>query len=415
MIKRLILIVSILFSTLSMAQEGTSSPYSFYGLGQTTFKGTVENQSMGGISIYADSIHVNLQNPAAYGKLRLTTYTLAGTHSVSNSSGQEGSASSSSTSLDYLAIGLPAGRFGFGFGLLPYTSVGYNIFSVDEAEGVETRFSGSGGLNKVFLSAGYELTENLSLGVDVNYNFGIIENKNIHIRDGIQYGSREINESRLQGFDFKFGVNYQQMLSDRLEFRGSAVYSPENNLASENERELATVAVLSDGQEALFDFRNISVDDSEMTMPSEYTLGAGIGSPRKWFLGVEYANAEASEFNNRSFASDGASYSSASKYRVGGFYIPDYSSLTSYFSRVVYRGGFRMEESGLNLNGEAINEFGISFGVGLPAGRYFSNANLGFEYGKRGTTNAGLIQEEFFKLSISLSLNDRWFVKRRFD
>ena len=74
-----------------------------------------------------------------------------------------------------------------------------------------------------------------------------------------------------------------------------------------------------------------------------------------------------------------------------------------------------MEETGLNLEGESIDEFGISFGIGLPAGRLFTNANLGVEYGQRGTTNAGLIQEDFFNVMIGLSLNDKWFIKRKFD
>jgi len=75
----------------------------------------------------------------------------------------------------------------------------------------------------------------------------------------------------------------------------------------------------------------------------------------------------------------------------------------------------RYEESGLYLNNEAIDEFGISFGLGLPAGTNFSNLNIGFEYGQRGTSNSGLIKENFFKLSLSLSLNEKWFVRSRFD
>src|SRR6056297_2105966 len=82
MTKRLILIVFILFSVITTAQERTASPYSFYGIGLNTFKGTVENQSMGGLSFISDSIHLNLRNPAAYGKLRLTTYSLGASHSV---------------------------------------------------------------------------------------------------------------------------------------------------------------------------------------------------------------------------------------------------------------------------------------------------------------------------------------------
>ncbi|MDE0599087.1 MAG: hypothetical protein OSB51_07915, partial [Dokdonia donghaensis] len=69
----------------------------------------------------------------------------------------------------------------------------------------------------------------------------------------------------------------------------------------------------------------------------------------------------------------------------------------------------------INLNGENINEFGISFGVGLPTGRRISNLNLQFEVGQRGTTNANLIQENFFNVGVSLSINDLWFVQSKFN
>jgi hypothetical protein len=100
---------------------------------------------------------------------------------------------------------------------------------------------------------------------------------------------------------------------------------------------------------------------------------------------------------------------------LGGYYIPNYNSFGNYFKRVVYRAGARFEQTGLNVNGQDINEFGISFGLGLPVGRLFSNANLGFEIGRRGTTDFGLIQENFFNTFISFSLNDRWFEKRLYD
>ena len=397
------------------AQEGTSSPYSFYGIGLNSFEGTVENQSMGGLSIYTDSIHMSLRNPAAYGPLALTTYTLGGSHSLINVKSSTEKENSTLTSLDYLALAIPAGKFGFGFGLVPYTSVGYNLASVDEAGGFATRYTGTGGINRVFLGAGYEISENFSAGLSVNYNFGNILNKNIYIREGLQFGSREMNESSLGGFNFEFALNYKAMLSEDLQLMASAQYVPESQISSDNERELSTITFASTGAEIVIDAQNFPLKDSELTLPSQKTFGAGIGSPRKWFLGAEYAHKGESNFSNRSFALKGAEYTDASKYRIGGFYIPDYSSLTNYFNRIVYRGGFRMEETGLVLDGEAINEFGISFGVGLPAGGVFSNINLGFEYGQRGTTNAGLVQEDFFKMMLSLSLNDRWFVERKFE
>jgi hypothetical protein len=82
---------------------------------------------------------------------------------------------------------------------------------------------------------------------------------------------------------------------------------------------------------------------------------------------------------------------------------------------VTYRAGFNYENTGLIINNESINNYGITFGLGLPLGGSFSNINVGFEYGKRGTTNSGLIEENYTNVFISLSLNDRWFVKRKYE
>jgi len=55
----------------------------------------------------------------------------------------------------------------------------------------------------------------------------------------------------------------------------------------------------------------------------------------------------------------------------------------------------------------------MNFGLGLPVGN--SSINLGFEFGKKGTTSNGLIEENYFNLSVGLSLSDIWFKKRKID
>lgn len=414
MTKRFFIIVFILFSVITTAQERTSSPYSFYGLGLNTFKGTVENKSMGGLSVFSDSIHVNLTNPAGYGRLRLTTYTIGASHTSIQMESSAESGSANTTSLDYLAVGIPTGKLGFGFGLIPYTSVGYRILDINTDLGRANRFTGKGGLNKVFLSAGYAVNRNFSFGVDFNYNFGNIQNRNILFRENIQLASSEINRSDLSGLSYKIGIDYERMLN-KLQFKFGAHYSPKVTLNSENQREIATMIEGANGSEQLIDVRLVDLADSDVTLPAAYTFGIGIGKPLKWFLGGEYTGSEAGDFSNRSFNLEGASFHQASKYNLGGYFVPDYNSITSYFNRIVYRAGVRYEETGLRLQGEDISEFGITFGLGLPAGQLLSNVNLGFEYGQRGTKNAGLIRENYFNAMISLSLNDKWFIKRRYD
>lgn len=62
------------------------------------------------------------------------------------------------------------------------------------------------------------------------------------------------------------------------------------------------------------------------------------------------------------------------------------------------------------LKNESINDYGMTFGLGLPVG--LSKINIGFELGKKGTTTQNLIQENYFNLNIGLSLSDLWFRKR---
>ncbi len=414
MIKKILVVMLVLVAVMSNAQEGTSSPYSFYGLGIQKFKGTVENRSMGGLSVFTDSIHLNLQNPASYGELRLTTYTVGSSYSNFEISNQTESSSGDNASLDYLAIGVPAGKFGFGFGVIPQTSVGYKLRSIDDND-IEQQFTGTGGLNKVFLSAGFKVNKNLSVGLDFNYNFGNIEEKSILSRPDVQFDTREITSSNLSSFNLSLGLVYKTMISDKLEWHASVVSTPSFSLTADSSRELSTILLGTNGEEVVIDRQETELEDSNIDLPAELKVGTGIGMPKKWFVGAEYIYLDSGDYSEALFTREDVEYSNASKFRLGGFYIPNYNSLTKYFSRVVYRAGFRYEETGLNINNESIDEFGISFGVGLPVGRLFSNANIGFEYGQRGTKDFGLVREDFFNVSISLSLNDKWFRKIKFN
>ena len=60
-----------------------------------------------------------------------------------------------------------------------------------------------------------------------------------------------------------------------------------------------------------------------------------------------------------------------------------------------------------------INDYGMNFGLGLPLG--FSKIDVGLEVGVRGTTYFNLVRENYFNLSVGLSLSDKWFKKRKID
>ena len=145
MLKNLFYLVLVLVSFSIYAQEGTFSPYSYYGIGNNTFRGTAENRSMAGLSIYSDSLHLNMQNPAGYSKLKLTTFAVGTTSNFLTLKDESESQSFTYSTIDYVALGLPFKKFGLGAGFKPMSSVGYEI-RTDEDD-VAKLLSGRGGVN----------------------------------------------------------------------------------------------------------------------------------------------------------------------------------------------------------------------------------------------------------------------------
>jgi hypothetical protein len=56
-----------------------------------------------------------------------------------------------------------------------------------------------------------------------------------------------------------------------------------------------------------------------------------------------------------------------------------------------------------------------SVGFGIPLKNDYSMINISLEVGKNGTSDKGLIQENFYLLHVNFSLHDIWFLKPKYD
>jgi long-subunit fatty acid transport protein len=416
MIKKIIVSACLLLSLVSFAQEGTASPYSYYGIGDVRFKGTVESRSMAGVAVEQDSVHINLENPASFSNLKFTTFTIGGTLNTVELKSDNKTATAKRTTLDYLAVGLPLGKWGVGFGLIPYSSVGYKIESLSgNLNATNRRYDGSGDLNRAFLGAGYKITPKFSVGADVQYNFGTIETSSLEFVTGIPVGTREMNTSMLSGFNFNVGAMYQTKINKKLTLYSGLNYTIENTLKSKNTRNISTVIYNSGFDFAVLDIVGEQKSNVDLLFPGKISVSAGIGESKKWLIGGKAAYQKTAAQANSYNESSNVGYGRYGSLSLGGYYVPNYSSFSSYAKRIVYRGGLRYEKTGLVVKGESINDIGLSLGLGLPITGSLSNVNIGFELGKRGTTNSNLVEENYAKISVGFSLNDEWFQQRKFD
>jgi len=422
MIKKIIGFLALLISFNTLAQRNNISPYSFFGIGDNTINKSVEEIGMGEIGgAFNSSYQLGFTNPASYSFLRFTTYALAGENKAIRIDDGTNKENGSAAALSYLALGFPIGEnAGFVFGLQPNTTVGYSLLQeITDTNGDLTAlnlFAGEGGTNKVFAGFGHKIGKQFSLGLEASYIFGTIENSLLNRRDGAPLATMQKSDSDVQGFSIKGGVQYQAKVSKKLKLKAGATVDLNNKLTNKGREIRFSLLNVPDGSVLPRDTTFVNSFDLTVKNPIKTVLSVGIGQENKWYAGLEYSFQNALIFDDGfSLNNSNFSYKKANRVSIGGFYTPKFNSVTNYWQRLTYRAGFSYKQTGLVVNNTDINDFGISFGVGLPIGRQLSTINLGFELGQRGETTNNLVKENYFNFRVGLSLSDKWFRKRQLD
>ena len=89
--------------------------------------------------------------------------------------------------------------------------------------------------------------------------------------------------------------------------------------------------------------------------------------------------------------------------------------------KLTYRFGAHYEKTYLNLKGTQLDEYGVAFGFAIPLTkavpglRLPSYINFAVDLGRRGTLVNQLIREDYIKLHLGFSLNDKWFGHYKYD
>ena len=408
----------ILISFLGYSQKSSYSPYSYFGVGDTNFSATVENQMMGGNTAYYDSVHQNMNNAASLSKLKFVNYSVGVDLKNTSYNSDSNNETSTAAGINYISVAIPTKLLSFSFGIKPKSSVGYLLENDDQTKDPSelNRFSGSGGLSNAFVSLGFELFKNWGIGFSTSYAFGSLNHYHTKILENIELYTRVSSESSVSGLDYNFSTVYQLNISEKTTLYTSLIYQPEANYKSKNNQIIQTLNPNGNfgGDFEQIDLNAVGLKETDIKIPKNISIGLGLGQDKKWFLGLNYKKTDGDGYKNQLMGLDNVEFKSSQTYSLGGFYLPKYDSFTNYFNTVTYRFGVRYKSGGLYVNNQQINEVGLNFGFGIPLAG-ISSANLGFEIGQRGTNKANLIKENFFSIRIGVSLNDLWFVRSMYN
>jgi hypothetical protein len=269
------------------------------------------------------------------------------------------------------------------------------------------------------MSNGWQIVPGfLYLGARVGYAFGSITNETVINIDEESFriigedtitSSKDFKTSnffrstRYSDFLVEGGLYMKKRIGEALDVNLGIVYELAANMRTKRDEKITVVDRLNPNPPT---DDILTESEGKTLLPAKYGVGLSLSKEFKWALGLDFYSRDWSKFES-DFESE-ESMTNSYKIILGGELTPDFFSATSYIKRISYQFGLNYERTPVEINNTNIDDFGINFGVSLPVGPA-SILNLGLNYGQLGTTQDGLIRENYLKFNLGMTFNDRSF------
>ncbi len=460
----LLLLVLVFGIQFVKAQEHT--PYSRYGLGFVYDNNTAQSAQMGGLgAAFRSGETVNYLNPASYSALQLTTFDGGFSGNFGKLKTNKIKEKQNSFSLNYLSLFFPVNKYWTtGLAMLPFSAKDYLISqyqSFDTSNAVKFEYEGSGTLYNMSWGNGFKY-KGFSVGFNLGYLFGKVNNNTFAypmdksgVFDNTAYTTWTFTNTKVSSFIWNAGGQYSLDIKSKKDtsktynivfgLSGSApikfgkgtytdkgIYTfrsgyqtyrtPDaglNDFIEEYIKPRTSTASILDTLSENFNQR------SDIRIPATLQFGIVASRGIKWRAGFDFKFQPWSKYKGYE---DNAASRLSNSWRIGfgGEFLPNDKNFSKFFTRIKYRAGFNYTRTNVTINNQSINEFGMNFGLGIPLiittsseegmlqKVYVYAFNVGLEAGIRGTTKSNLVQENFVRLRFGITLNDRWFVKRKY-
>ena len=486
----LIIFLCCLFQV-SRAQFDTQSPYSYYGIGTPVGNSLQNGFAMGGVShALRDSCYINYLNPAAYSSLDVTTLIFGFEGNFLTRIDQGQTFRNNNVFINQFGLGIPIihkhkfMNWGMFLGYAPYSQVGYRladsatvIMNIDTTSNTADtmlaryRYTGTGGLNTLTWGNAFQLGKNFSIGFNLHYIFGTSSRiRTLELPADKGYLSSRVEEkTRVNSFSFDVGMQ------SFFNFKTKRYTLPRRSVTPAKKDTLGhiiipkKVYILPDTMRGPITYKkyqfviggtynfgnsfdagfdqlgiqylagtfNTNVDTfllnptatGNITMPHAFGGGIALVNPGIWLLSADFNYKLWSGF--RYFDQPNLVFTNSFSFHLGTEFTPYFSDKFTgkrrFFKNISYRFGVRYYNRFYRPDSKQVDEYGFSFGFGLPFGFntsydpdgnqkiIISYINLGVEGGLANSRGSSLVNESFVRFSISVTLRDKWFNKRYYN
>ena len=407
------------------AQGGLLSPYSSFGVGSIQPYMNVRNMGMGGLAVgLSGKGDMNPLNPATY---RTGVDTLSvrfdigfniGMNSLRERQPDGSVARNQSTSggLGNLEFYFPVCKwYKMAIFLLPATDMHYKTSSFSDAGShigmTQLTHEGSGGIAKA--GWGHSLGWGpVSVGANFIYEFGTVtETATLSFLDdslAAYAGQSEYyTTTKVNGFAADVGLSYRADLKRGRFLSVGGSYTFQSKLYGK--RTTMAQGVFTSGSDTAF--LPESARRGIIVYPSTVRAGFSFEQDGQYVVGADFSYAFWKQYEEY-----GAKYDFRNTYAVNlGAELKNNPQAASKARHFAYRIGAFYQTYYAAYGGNSLSSFGVSLGLGIPVRKSRSLINIGLQYGRIGFMGKGQIEEDYFRIGLSFSSVETWFVKPKYD
>lgn len=408
---------------LSMAQSGTNSPYSQYGMGILNDQSTGFNRGMNGVALgMHESNQVNYLNPASYADIDSLTFISDIGASIQLTNFEEGGRklNANNSNFEYAVMGFRiAKNLGFSIGIMPFSNVGYNYFtnsqiSQSSSTSYTTTYYGSGGSRTIYGGIGWRPFKPLAIGANIGYFWGSYERCVIN-----EFSESSVNTiaryytADMSSYSIDLGLQYTAKLNRKNDVTLGLKYSPGHKIGGTVElKEISVNSETAVGDTASYAHK------SALFLPTTYGAGLSWYHNNRIKIGADYtyqkwSETEFPDLQGKDFVMVKGILKDRHKFTVGGSYTHNPLS-RRYLSRVQVRAGVGYATPYITVNGQdGPKEMTASVGFGFPITNSYNNRsqfNISFQW-QHNSADKTLIRENIFRINLGLTFNENWFMK----